>query len=61
MTIRPHGPITWRKSSHSTATDTCVELACFGAVRDSKNPSGPILPVDLMNLLAAIRAGRLER
>lgn len=38
---------TWRKSSHSSSDgDQCVELASVGdtvAVRDSKNPTGPIL------------------
>jgi hypothetical protein len=36
----------WRKSSHSSGTGACVELAlasASGAVRDSKNPNGPIL------------------
>jgi hypothetical protein len=38
--------ITWRKSSYSNASGgTCVELAYAGAVRDSKNPRGPVLIV----------------
>jgi hypothetical protein len=35
----------WRKSSHSN-TNGCVEVALVGdgvAVRDSKNPTGPVL------------------
>jgi len=35
----------WRRSSYSAANN-CVEVACPGeaaAVRDSKNPEGPIL------------------
>lgn len=33
----------WRKSSRSgTATD-CVEVHPRGAIRDSKNPGGPML------------------
>jgi Domain of unknown function (DUF397) len=42
-------PITlrWRKSSYSSGQNgACVELAHAGAVRDSKNPTGPVLPVD---------------
>jgi hypothetical protein len=36
----------WRKSSHSTASGDCVEVAVQPqavAVRDSKNTSGPTL------------------
>lgn len=53
----------WRKSSRSGATTNgCVELAhTFDAVRDSKNPSGPTLRVDLTRLLAAVRADELTR
>jgi hypothetical protein len=36
----------WRKSSHSNGSGgTCVELAYAGAIRDSKNPSGPSISV----------------
>jgi Domain of unknown function (DUF397) len=39
--------IRWRRSSQSTGADgTCVEVACDGAtivVRDSKDPTGPVL------------------
>jgi hypothetical protein len=50
----------WRKSSKSTSQTNCVELSNTGAVRDSKNPNGPILTVDLSAFLAAIKAGRPE-
>lgn len=37
----------WRRSSHSTGANNCVEMAVLGtgvlAVRDSKNPGGPAL------------------
>jgi hypothetical protein len=38
-------PITWRKSSRSTAASNCVEVAFASviAVRDSKNTPGPTL------------------
>jgi hypothetical protein len=53
----------WRKSSRSTGDGECVEVALLGsgAVRDSKNPTGPILAVDLSGLLATIKGGRLDR
>ena len=39
--------LTWRRSSHSTAANNCVETALLGpgrlAVRDSKDPQGPAL------------------
>jgi Domain of unknown function (DUF397) len=41
------GGLAWRKSSYCTGADTsCVEVAVEGAtvlVRDSKDPSGPVL------------------
>jgi uncharacterized protein DUF397 len=45
-----HFTIQWRKSSHSSAQGgECVEVAGLSgriAVRDSKNPAGPILTFD---------------
>lgn len=52
--------LAWRKSSRSGAEANCVELANFGAVRDSKNPGGAVLSVDLPGLVAAVKAGRLD-
>lgn len=51
----------WRKSSHSGANGQCVELANTGLVRDSKNPAGPALAVDLTELLSVVKAGQLDR
>lgn len=38
--------LAWRKSSHSGDQGACVEMATAGeavAVRDSKDPTGPVL------------------
>lgn len=46
----------WRKSSQSSGEDTCVEVAhTLTAVRDSKNPTGPLLlvPVSAVRQLTA--------
>ncbi len=41
------GQVVWRKSRHSNPSGNCVEIAELPAggvaVRDSKDPSGPIL------------------
>jgi hypothetical protein len=47
----PLGPLTWRKSSYSgDQGGDCVEIAeaptSTIAIRDSKNPAGPILTLD---------------
>jgi hypothetical protein len=54
--------LTWRKSTYSGTSDSnadCVELAAHGAVRDSKNPDGPVLSADITALVAAVKAGRI--
>ena len=41
--------MTWRKSSFSGSATDCVEVAwpaTGAAVRDSKNPTGPVLLID---------------
>jgi predicted RNA-binding protein associated with RNAse of E/G family len=50
--------LTWRKSSRS-GEDNCLEVAAMGAVRDSKNPDGPVLLVDVTALVAAVKAGQI--
>lgn len=54
--------LTWRKSTYSGTADSnvdCVEVAAHGAVRDSKNPDGPVLSGDITALVAAVKAGRI--
>lgn len=54
--------VRWRKSSYSGGSNTtggCVELAHdLGAVRDSKNPEGPVLTGDVRALLAWLLSSR---
>jgi len=52
----------WRKSSFSGGENSdCVELVgTLDAVRDSKNPEGPVLRADLRGLLNAVRTNTLR-
>jgi hypothetical protein len=59
--ITTHETTRWRKSSRSGQDTSCVELAHTGAaVRDSKNPTGPILTVPTRHLVAAVQSGSLR-
>jgi Domain of unknown function (DUF397) len=52
-------PRSWRKASSSGGQTACVEIGnTLTAVRDSKNP-GPVLPVNIPALLAAVKDGRI--
>lgn len=53
--------VAWRKSSYSANEGNCVELANIGGVRDSKNPAGGNLRVDLAGLINALKAGHVDR
>ena len=47
----------WRKSRRSSGQNgNCVELSNLGAVRDSKNPEGPILLVDVLAFVTALKS-----
>jgi hypothetical protein len=58
--------LTWVKSSHSGANGQCVEIGSGAghlAIRDSKNPNGPILvaaPSDYRKFLSAVRNGEFS-
>jgi hypothetical protein len=59
-----HGDAEWRKSSFSSDGGECVELTWSAGrafARDSKNPSGPVVPVDLPALVDIVRTGRFDR
>lgn len=46
----------WRKSSYSGTGGNCVEVRRdLEALRDSKNPDGPALEIDVLRLLAMLR------
>jgi hypothetical protein len=50
----------WRKSTHSGGNNgACIELANLGAIRDSKNPTGPTLRINTAELVRAAKSGRL--
>ncbi len=53
--------LTWRKSTYSGSVDggNCVEVSAHGAVRDSKNPDGPVLSGDITALVVAVKTGRI--
>jgi len=53
--------IQWRKSSYSNGSGgTCVELAYLGAVRDSKNPAGPMITVPRAALAAFVSSVQVD-
>jgi hypothetical protein len=59
MTMGPHR---WRKSSYSSTSTNCVELAADRAqLRDSKNPTDRPLTGNVQALLAAVKADQFTR
>jgi hypothetical protein len=56
---RPHR---WRTSSYSSNGTNCIEVSHDPAtIRDSKNPEGQTLPVDLRLFVNAIQGGQFDR
>ncbi len=51
----------WRTSSYSAEQTDCVQLHQDGAVRDSKNPDGPVLKLRFAGLVSAVKTDRLTR
>jgi hypothetical protein len=52
----------WRTSSFSAQETDCVQMRrTLDALRDSKNPNGPVLAVGAGPLLAAVKDGQFDR
>lgn len=49
----------WRTSSFSEGSSNCVQVRA-GQVRDSKDPDGAVLRVDLAGLVNAAKEGTLD-
>ena len=66
MTPQDLHDLAWRKSSYSSSNGQCVEVAATGsgiAVRDSKNPHGPVLVytrAEIAAFLAGAKAGEFD-
>lgn len=67
-TTEPGMTPAWHKSSHSSSSGNCVEIATFGgdriAVRDSKAPEGPTVTPPIGSFAKFVRAvgeGRIVR
>lgn len=58
--MTPGLSVEWRKSRRSGGEGgNCVEVAPDGRLRDSKNPDGPVLRVDLGAFLGAVKGGHI--
>lgn len=54
-------PLRWRTSSFSSNGTDCVEVSSdLAALRDSKNPAGPTLAVDVRRFVGVIQDGQLD-
>lgn len=60
-------PLHWFKSSRSASNGACVEVACtvaWVAVRDSKDPNGPVLRFGTeawQGFIEGVRSGTFDR
>lgn len=53
-------PARWRRSSHCSPSQ-CIEISSAGAIRDSKNPDGPVLHLDTRPLIFTARNDLVRR
>lgn len=52
----------WVRSSYTYGNGNCVELTTsLDRLRDSKNPDGPALKVDVTSFVRAVKDGRFDR
>lgn len=51
-------PPQWRRSSYCSPSQ-CVEISETGQIRDSKNPAGPVLRVNVRTFLDLVKKGQL--
>lgn len=54
--------VRWRKASYSTEGANCVEVAStLDRLRDSKNPTGPVLSANVETLIQAVRSDNFSQ
>lgn len=55
-------PDDWRTASYTNNNGACVKVhRSLDALRDSKEQDGPVLPGNVLGLVAAIKAGAIGR
>lgn len=53
--------VRWQKPIRSNPNGNCVELSNpRGQVRDSKDPNGPVLRVDVLKFVDSVKRGRFD-
>lgn len=51
----------WQKPIRSNPNGNCVELSSpRGRIRDSKDPGGPVLRVDVLRFVDSVKRGRFD-
>ncbi|MDQ4116446.1 MAG: DUF397 domain-containing protein [Actinomycetota bacterium] len=67
VSVADLGPVVWRRSSAGSPTGECVEFAVLDsgdvAVRNSRNPHGPVLvytPAEISAFVHGVKAGEFD-